>query len=122
MLVVFLWRQLLFLRRCVSFLHVRAVCVAGACKYQFEEIRTFSPMKVTCDQGHQVVWKSSPSLPNGRPLDNYRLVHAILSSGLMPVQYERFFPASGIGFVGDSALDSITDGFATTAVDLAEES
>ena len=39
----------------------------------------------------------------------------------MPVQYGRFCSASGIGLVADSALDPITEEFATNAIDVAEE-
>ena len=50
-----------------------------------------------CRDRHNFKWNSSPYLPNGKFLVNFRMAHAFYSSGLLPNQYERIMTTAGLG-------------------------
>ena len=49
-------------------------------------------------------WPSSPYLPNNKFLVNYRVAHGFLTSGMIPVQYQRFAEFSDIGCLSESFI------------------
>ena len=67
---------------------------------------------LSCGGGHSIRWKSSPYLPNGKFVVNYRMATGYLSSGMLPSQYERFCDSAGIGVINQKALDSHTKEYA----------
>ena len=89
-----------------------------------KELRRFSPcvtMRLECEEEHRISWTSSPRLPNGKLLVDYRLAHAALTTGLLPVQYERFSSVRGIGHIGYRTLDGIVDEISQVSNVLADD-
>lgn len=70
-----------------------------------------------------LTWSSSPYLPNGKFLVNFRMAHGYLSSGLLPSQYERFCEASGLGKIGKQYMkNSVLDDYYASVKELADDS
>ncbi|CAH1277646.1 Hypp9739 [Branchiostoma lanceolatum] len=58
-----------------------------------------------CPKNHAIVWDSSPHFRN-KFLVNYRIAHAYFSSGMRPIQYEKFCVAAGMGQIEEKTLRS----------------
>ena len=64
-----------------------------------KELKRFgqcATMRFECEEELRISWTASPRLPKGKLLVDYRLAHGALTTGLLPVQYERFSSVSGI--------------------------
>ncbi len=48
---------------------------------------------------HQLIWSSSPKMPNGSYLANQRVLYGLNFSGMRPSHYTRFVQAAGMGFI-----------------------
>ncbi len=48
---------------------------------------------------HQLIWSSSPKMPNGSYLANQRLLYGLNFSGMRPSHYTRFVLAAGMGCI-----------------------
>ena len=57
--------------------------------------------KLSCSHkpAHAYTWSTSPYLPNSRFLANERMQHAMATSGMLPVHYQRFCAGAHIGCV-----------------------
>lgn len=57
--------------------------------------------KLSCSHQptHAYTWSSSPYLPNSRFLANERIQHAMMTSGMLPVHYQRFCDGASLGRV-----------------------
>ena len=67
---------------------------------------------LSCGNSHSIRWKSSPYLPNGKFMVNYRVATGYLSSGMIPSQYQRFCEGVGVGAIPQKAMDCITKEYA----------
>ncbi len=56
-----------------------------------------SKITLKCCEGHSLRMDSSPHIEGGKFLVNMRMIHAVNTSGLRYVQYERFSTAGRIG-------------------------
>ena len=79
-------------------------------------------MRLECEEKHRIPWTLSPRFPNAKLLVDYRLAHAALTTGLLPVQYEQFSSVRGIGHIGYRTLDSIVDEISQVSKVLADDS
>lgn len=73
-----------------------------------------------CLRDHKMQWDTSPHLPNGRALVDYRVYHAYLSTGFLPVQYERFCDTLQIGCTTQYMRDQLAENY-TEAVHVETE-
>ena len=62
-----------------------------------------------CLRDHLVRWDTSPHLPNGRNLVDYRVANAYFNSGILPVVYERLFDELGVGVMTSYMQDQLRD-------------
>jgi len=58
-------------------------------------------VKLACPvhKNHVYKWSSSPHLQDNKFLVNHRILHGFITSGMLPVQYQRFSMSAGIGFM-----------------------
>lgn len=77
-----------------------------------------------CDsKKHKYTWSSSPHMPNSKKfLVNYRMVHGIACSGILPVAYQRFCNAAGIGYMGETQREPLKKGHDEAIADVYEDS
>jgi hypothetical protein len=66
-----------------------------------------------CGARHGIRWSSSPSLPNGKFLANYRFLFGYLASGMLPSHYERLCDGAHIAKVSPKFMDVVMDEFTT---------
>ncbi|XP_070556938.1 uncharacterized protein [Ptychodera flava] len=77
---------------------------AGSCRSQLTSTRTIwlghaGRVSFSCLEGHAFNWNSSPYLPNGRLLVNYRLLHGFYASGTREETYEVITSGAKMGTV-----------------------
>lgn len=57
-------------------------------------------MKCSVTKNHNMLWSSSPYLPDNEYLVNRRVYHGFICSGMLPVHYARFTNGVGCGKLG----------------------
>lgn len=87
-----------------------------------KRLRHASLLTFTCQAKHVVQWTSSPYIDGGKLLVNVRLSHALFSSGMLPIQYEKFCDAANIGVLGESYLNGLQPSYAGVVHAMAEKS
>ena len=62
-------------------------------------------VKLQCsrDKHHTYSWSSSPYLSDKKYFINYKMAHGFVTSAILPIQYQRFCEAAGIGYSGVKA-------------------
>ena len=78
--------------------------------------------KLMCEDGHCMTWTSSPHVEGGKFLANIKVAHGFFTSGILPVQYERFCNAATVGVLGEKYLGEVQSIYGDIVKKLAEES
>ena len=78
-------------------------------------------LTIKCSCG-QFSWNTSPHIAGGKCLANMRMIHGYMMSGILPVQYERFCSAAGIGNVGNTYLKKVASVYCDVTDEQAKKS
>ncbi len=81
-----------------------------------------SKITLKCCEGHSLRMDSSPHIEGGKFLVNMRMIHAVNTSGLRYVQYERFSTAAGLGVCSDTMFSDVHDMYCEATEECAEQS
>ena len=100
----------------------------GSCPYRLSgsdnhmHLKHSMQLTYTCSQGHTITWVSSPHINGGKHLVNMRMAHAYFSSGMLPIQYEKFCEAANIGVIGEKSLAALQKEYKDVVQNLAIQS
>ena len=64
-------------------------------------------LKLTCDQNHNLNWTSSPYIMGGKLLVNMRVLHGIITSGILPGQVTKLTSEAKTGEMGPKFMESL---------------
>jgi hypothetical protein len=81
-----------------------------------------STVSLKCSAGHSYQWKTSTYLSNMKYVVNCRMVHAFVSSGIIPATYKRLCGAAGIGFIRHEERQTLSQTYAVAVDEEYEES
>ncbi|XP_070560549.1 uncharacterized protein [Ptychodera flava] len=79
-------------------------------------------VSLSCENGHGFNWNSSPYLPNGRLLVNYRLLHGFYAAGVREETYEVITGGANMGSVKYAYRKSFFDNYSQHVHEEAVES
>ncbi|XP_070559392.1 uncharacterized protein [Ptychodera flava] len=74
------------------------------------------------DAKHRWTWYSSSTLPNGKLLVNYRMLHAVETSGMLYAQYDALCKAGNMGVLGKQYRKTFISQYGPIVERSAEES
>lgn len=77
---------------------------------------------LSCTIGHTLSWTSSPRVEGGDFLVNLRVVHSVLTSGILPNQYNRLCDGANFGKLSETVFDRFSDSYGKIVEKLARES
>ena len=67
-------------------------------------------IKLSCSKKHILTWLSSPYSSGGKLLVNLRMLHGIMTSGILPGQYIKICNEARIGEMGQKYLNTLLTG------------
>ena len=79
-------------------------------------------MSLHCENQQCMEVDTSPHLPGGSFLTNFRILHARFLSGLRYTQYERFATSAGFGLLSETFVSGLLDLYCLKMRDIADRS